>query len=507
MSRVTNAILDTPIRAAQYLRMSTEHQQYSIENQAHVISLYAAQHGFEVVRSYIDEGKSGLVLKHRKALGQLLHDVVAAPQIYRAILVYDVSRWGRFQDIDEAAYYEFMCKRAGFVVHYCAEVFTNDATASSLIMKTLKRVMAAEYSRELSSRTFERSQRNAERGFRNGGMAGYGLRRLLCSPDGTPKQLLEMGDQKAIYADRVRLIPGPAEEVAVVREVFRMITRGMTLDEVTNELNSRRIKYFERNWTRDGVSEIVNNPKYMGCLVWGTCAKKLGEKKVRLPEALWVRVPHAFEALVDESTFLAAQAVFRKYQSDEQMLSGLRRLLKKEGWLNRVLIENCRDIPCSRMYQDRFGTLMNAYARIGYKRAKSFWRKDVVRRKWALRKQVVDEIVALFPGTAFVQSSSRYRPKVFLPRGPTIGVIICQATSTPLGHPRWTLPYRNKLNLLSLVCRCDTANVAIRDYHLIPNIQAGNRVALKESDPLLLTGKRVPNLRNLMQIAMAMVES
>ena len=125
MSPVTNAILDTPVRAAQYLRMSTEHQQYSIENQAHVISLYAAQHGFEVVRSYIDEGKSGLVLKHRKALGQLLNDVVAAPQIYRAILVYDVSRWGRFQDIDEAAYYEFMCKRAGFVVHYCAEVFTN----------------------------------------------------------------------------------------------------------------------------------------------------------------------------------------------------------------------------------------------------------------------------------------------------------------------------------------------------------------------------------------------
>jgi hypothetical protein len=150
---------------------------------------------------------------------------------------------------------------------------------------------------------------------------------------------------------------------------------------------------------------------------------------------------------------------------------------------------------------------MNAYARIGYKRAKSFWRKDVVRRKWALRKQVVDEIVALFPGTASVQGSSRYRPRVFLPRGPSIGVIICQATATPLGHPRWTLPYRNKLNPLSLVCRCDTANVAINDYHLIPNIKAGNRVALKESDPLLLTGKRVPNLRNLMQIAMAMAES
>jgi DNA invertase Pin-like site-specific DNA recombinase len=355
--------------------MSTEHQQYSIENQAHVIGLYAAQHGFDVIHSYVDAGKSGLVLKHRKALGQLLNDVVAAPQVYRAILVYDVSRWGRFQDTDEAAYYEFMCKRAGFAIHYCAEAFANDATASSLIMKTLKRVMAAEYSRELSSRVFERSRRNAERGFRNGGMAGYGLRRLICSPDGTPKQLLGMGDRKAIYADRVSLIPGPAEEVAVVREIFRMITERMTLDEVTNELNARKVKYFDRSWTRDGVSEIATNPKYMGCLVWGTCAKKFGGKKVRQPEASWVKVPNAFEPLVDEKTFLAAQAVFRKYQSDEQMLSGLRRLLAKEGFLNRGLIENCRDIPCSEMYKQRFGGLMNAYRRIGYMRPKCSWRK------------------------------------------------------------------------------------------------------------------------------------
>jgi len=82
--------------------------------------------------------------------------------------------------------------------------------------------------------------------------------------------LLEMGDRKAIYSDRVRLIPGPAEEVAVVREIFRMITARMTLDEVACELNTRKIKYFDRSWTHDAVNEIVTNPKYMGCLVWGT---------------------------------------------------------------------------------------------------------------------------------------------------------------------------------------------------------------------------------------------
>src|SRR3546814_4276757 len=66
------------------------------------------------------------------------------------LLVYDVSRWGRFQDPDEAAACELRCKRAGITVHYCAEQFENDGTIGSSIIKTVKRAMAGEYSRELS---------------------------------------------------------------------------------------------------------------------------------------------------------------------------------------------------------------------------------------------------------------------------------------------------------------------------------------------------------------------
>ena len=51
----------THLPAAQYLRMSTEHQQYSIDNQADAIRKYAEAQGFEVIKSYIDEAKSGQV--------------------------------------------------------------------------------------------------------------------------------------------------------------------------------------------------------------------------------------------------------------------------------------------------------------------------------------------------------------------------------------------------------------------------------------------------------------
>ena len=139
---------DSLVPAAQYLRMSTEHQQYSIFNQSATIEKYAEEHGFQVVRTYSDPARSGVILGRRKGLQQLLQDAVAGNQPYRAILVYDVSRWGRFQDSDEAAHYEFLCKTAGIPVHYCAETFANDNSPMSLVMKAVKRSMAAEYSRE-----------------------------------------------------------------------------------------------------------------------------------------------------------------------------------------------------------------------------------------------------------------------------------------------------------------------------------------------------------------------
>ena len=109
------------IPAAQYVRMSDESQQYSIDNQKAAMQEYAAKHGFLIVKTYADLGKSGVVAKHRLALGELLKDVVGGEAQFKAdILVYDVSRWGRFPNSDEAAHYEFLCARSGIPLHYCS---------------------------------------------------------------------------------------------------------------------------------------------------------------------------------------------------------------------------------------------------------------------------------------------------------------------------------------------------------------------------------------------------
>ena len=206
---------------AVYVRMSTEHQQYSTSNQMDVIREYAKRRDLGIVKEYSDEGKSGLNIQGRDSLAQMIRDVQEGKAQYSSILVYDVSRWGRFQDADESAYYEYICRRAGVSVHYCAEQFENDGSPMSTVMKSMKRTMAGEYSRELSTKVFQGACRLIQLGYKQGGTAGFGLRRMLIDQSGERKAMLKMGEQKSIQTDRVVLVRGPEEEIKIVRWIFQ----------------------------------------------------------------------------------------------------------------------------------------------------------------------------------------------------------------------------------------------------------------------------------------------
>ena len=227
-------------RAAQYVRMSTEHQQYSTENQADKIREYAARRGIEIVKTYADEGKSGLRIDGRQALQRLIKDVETGAADFQIILVYDVSRWGRFQDADESAYYEYICKRKNTHVAYVAEQFENDGSPVATIVKGVKRAMAGEYSRELSAKVFAGQCRLIELGYRQGGPAGYGLRRTLLDQTGSVKSELARGEHKSLQTDRVILMPGPDDEVEVVLQIYKWFTDGgLTESEIAFRLNQQ----------------------------------------------------------------------------------------------------------------------------------------------------------------------------------------------------------------------------------------------------------------------------
>lgn len=251
--------------AAMYVRMSTDHQKYSTENQAEAIKEYAKRKKLEIVKTYADEGKSGLNLAGRDALKSLIDDVQNNRAEFKVILVLDVTRWGRFQDADESAYYEYICRRAGIDVQYVAEQFENDGSPVSNIVKSVKRSMAGEYSRELSNKVFAGQCRLIEKGFRQGGPAGFGLRRLLIDEHGNPKAELKQGEHKSLQTDRVILIPGPDEEINIVRWIYHaFIHDGMKETEIAHSLNQRGILTdLDKPWTRGTVHQVLTNEKYI----------------------------------------------------------------------------------------------------------------------------------------------------------------------------------------------------------------------------------------------------
>ena len=210
-----------PVPAAQYLRMSTEHQKYSTENQAEAIREYASRNNIEIVSTYADEGISGLTFEGRPGIQRLIADVESGRAEFRLILVYDVSRWGRFQDADESTYYAYRCKRAGVRIEFCGERFQNDGDIGSRIQLLVSQSSAADHSRVLSTKVHMGQTTLIKKGYRQGGPAGFGLRRLLVDEAGNPKFELRRLEHKSIQTDRVILVPGPEEEIAVVRDIYR----------------------------------------------------------------------------------------------------------------------------------------------------------------------------------------------------------------------------------------------------------------------------------------------
>jgi DNA invertase Pin-like site-specific DNA recombinase len=503
---MTDANLLVP--AAQYLRMSTEHQQYSLENQSAAIQKYAESHGFNVVVTYSDAAKSGLVLKRRTGLRQLLQDVPAGSVPYRAILVYDVSRWGRFQDTDESAHYEFLCKSAGVPVHYCAETFANDGTLPNLIMKALKRTMAGEYSRELGVKVLAGQKRLAGLGFKQGGMPGYGLRRMLVSATGTPKQQLAAGERKSIATDRVILIPGPAPEVQVIKEIYRMLLSDkLTVYAIARELNNRGVEYVgDSKWDYQAVFAVVTSPKYAGCQAYGRTSSRLYTPTVRLPRSEWVLTQGAFEPIVDAATFADAQRMLQNRtlnKTDEEVLGSLRTLLTSEGRLSLNLIKNSADIPSPSTYRLRFGSLRRAYELIGYGRPEQFGPIDVRRRTQALRDELIAKIATMFPNEVSVlRRGGRWRSRLRLKSGLMVSVLIVRTVRVWRQTVRWRIdPVQHECGLVTLLARLDEENRSFLDFHIVPNMDRRKRFHLSLADPWLKRGQPLTDLRAFCTVA------
>ena len=358
------------VRAAQYLRMSTEHQRYSPDNQREAIARYAEQRGYEITETYIDSGKSGLSLKGRDGLKKLLSDAVSGMANFDAILVLDVSRWGRFQDVDQGGYYEWLCKSAGAAVHYVEEPFEQDGSPLASILKQLKRVMAAEFSRELSAKVIAAQQRYAAMGFLQGGIVPYGVRRMVVDEAGRPKGLLEPGEWKAMRSDRVLPIPGPRNELAVIRRIFDLYIRKNSCQRIADLLNSEGVPAVRgKLWSYDLVHGVIYRDWVLGKVTFNQTSTRLRERWTQHPREHWLQV-QVFPPLVDPEIVALARGTRPHGEAaliaESKLLRDLRRLHAKHGRITYALIKSEPGVAHPITYRRHFGSLDAAYKAIGF---------------------------------------------------------------------------------------------------------------------------------------------
>lgn len=462
--------------AAAYVRMSTEHQQYSTENQLDVIRIYAATHRLEIVKVYTDMGKSGLRLEGRDALKQLFFDVKTGRAGYSTVLVYDVSRWGRFQDPDVSASYEVRCRQAGVSVQYCAEQFTNDGSPVSNIVKSVKRMMAGEYSRELSVKVFSGQSRLIERGYRQGGPAGFGLRRQLIDSTGSPKNELSIGEHKSIQTDRVILVPGPTCEVEMVLHIYRLfVEEGRSEREIADWLNAHGVlNDRSRLWTRGTVHQVLINEKYVGNNVWNHRSFKLKQTRTQNPPEEWVRADGVFSSIVNSILFQAAQSIIqsRSYRMpDGEMLQVLKTIYERRGFLSGLVIDEAEGCPSSSAYQHRFGSLLRCYSLIGYTPTRDYQYIEVnkrLRKMYPLLLQQTTMKIAEAGGHVAVDPSSGL---LLVNQELSVSLVLCRCQVSIAGYKRWNIRFDSGLNPdLTVAVRMKELEEAAQDYYILPTI-------------------------------------
>ncbi|WP_338014076.1 recombinase family protein [Bradyrhizobium canariense] len=490
-----------PTRAAQYVRMSTDHQKYSTENQKDAIAAYAARHNLRIVRTYEDAGQSGLRIEGRDALKQLIDDVRKGRADYSVVVVYDVSRWGRFQDADESAYYEYTCKEAGIRVLYCAEQFENDGSLSSTIIKSMKRAMAGEYSRELSAKVFAGQCRLIGLGFRQGGSPGYALRRQLIDEHRIPKADLSRGEYKSLQTDRVILKPGPLHEVHVVQRIYRcFVLQLKTEAEIAAMLNAEGIaNEFGRLWTRGTIHEILTNEKYVGNNIYNRVSFKLKQKRVVNPPEMWVRADHVFDAVIDNDFFLAAKRIIEersKRLTDQEMLERLTTLLKQKGHLSGLVIDEVDEMPSSSVYRTRFGSLIRAYQLVGYDPGRDYKYIETNRALRTMFPEVLDQTLAGIRRGGGTVEFDEMTDILTINGEFTASLVIARCLHTQAGCLRWKLRLDASLRPdITIAVRMDGQNTEVLDYYILPSIDISkDRLRLAEENGIYLDAYRFDDL-------------
>jgi hypothetical protein len=373
------------------------------------------------------------------------------------------------------------------------------------MMKVMKRVMSGAYSQELSTKVFAGQCRLITLGYRQGGPAGYGLRRFLVNDKNEPKAPLSAGEHKSLQTDRVILVPGPDEEVETVRRIYRLFVLELRSErEIATILNAEgRTTDLGRPWSRAIVRQILVNEKYIGNNVYNRISFKLKKKRVVNPPEMLVRRDGAFEAIIDHDLFDAAQSILaeraRRF-SDDQLLEMLRSLLASRGVLSGMIIDEVEDMPSTAAYRSRFGSLLRAYQLIGYQPARDYRYVETNRQLRLMHPEVIARTVSEIEAIGGEVQIDTRTDLIVVNREVTLAIVIVRCQTTPAGSHRWRVRLDAGLRPdITVAIRLGPDNRTVRDHYLLPWLDMGSdhRIGMAEDNGVALDAYRTDDLSPL----------
>ncbi len=353
-----------PKKAVAYYRHSAEDkQENSVPIQREHAVKFASQHGIEIIHEEADEGISGLSgLDSRPSFKRLFEEWIENPKApkFDYVLVLDESRWGRFQNPDEAGHLQFRCSQQDKQVIYIDSGFPRkDQPLMNNLATSMKRAMAAEYSRNLSEKVIRGCIEISRQGYSAGGCPCYGMARMLLDAEKKPMYVLKPGEHKAIANARVTFVPAEDGTKEVVQDIFAMFVKEQkTMKEIAEVLNEKGIPSPKnKNWDDNKIARILTNESYIGTKTYNKTWHRLKQKSKKNPKSDWVIVPNAFPAIIDVTTFNSAQETIHWMMTKHRkggyyLILRTQRRVEKE--LTEFLIQNGIDPNESLVALNRF---------------------------------------------------------------------------------------------------------------------------------------------------------
>ncbi len=501
-------IMSLRLKGAMYIRMSTELQVESPENQERGIRSYAAQYGIEIIKTYADLGVSGINTEKREQFQTMIDDVEQGRSAFNIVLYLDESRWGRFVDSREADYHRMRLERKNVLCQSCEKPLTLTSNIADRIMTLLRDESASDYCRQLSQKVWAGQCNLVSKGFRQGGVAGFGLRRMLLDEAGRPKQELAMGQRKSLLTERVILMPGSDEDCRIVLWIYDQFIAGISETDIATQLNAQGVQtHFGRPWSRGTVCEVLTNEKYVGNNLFNRTSGKMKSRAKPNPESEWVRKERAFEPVVDMERFYTVQGIYRernKKTTDEELLQGLRDLYARQGRLSALIIDEADFLPPCSLIRNRFGGLLRVYQMIGYTPKRDYQYVAINQRLRALHAEIVTDVVRdienlcgrkipIDPESCMLELNHNL----------FISVVISRCFTTPAGIRRWKIRFDSGLRPdVTVAVRMDIHNEAIQDYYILPALEfSDGQLKLSEDNAGFLDGFRTDTLDYLLKLS------